>query len=134
MSLHFALEFDSIEHLINRIGNPIVIQKKTTPTDPAHELDARIVKTFRPVNPKKIILFGSVARKEADPFSDIDVIVVYPTPKRFLDRLEELYKNWSIPRAVDILAYTPEEYEVLIKENDFVREAVEKGRLIYEDV
>jgi len=134
MSLHFALEFDSIERLTNRIGNPIVMQKKTIPNDPSYDLDARIIETFQPVNPKKIILFGSFARKEADPFSDIDVIVVYPTPKRFLDRLEELYKNWSIPRAVDILAYTPEEYEVLIRENDFVREAVEKGRLIYEDV
>jgi hypothetical protein len=51
-----------------------------------------------------------------------------------LDRLEELYKNWSISRDVGSLAYTPEEYEVLLKENDFVGEAVEKGRVIFEDV
>jgi len=79
-------------------------------------------------------LFGSFAREEADRFSDIDIIIVYRTPKRFLDRLEELYRHWNIDRAVDILAYTPEEYEVLLKESDFVREAVEKGRVIYEDV
>jgi hypothetical protein len=50
-----------------------------------------------------------------------------------LDRLEELYRHWNIRRAVDILAYTPEEYEELLKENEFVREAVQKGRVIYED-
>jgi predicted nucleotidyltransferase len=79
-------------------------------------------------------LFGSVARKEADPYSDIDIIIVYQTQKRFLDRIEELYQRWNIDRTVDILAYTPEEYEVILKESDFVREAVEKGRVIYEDV
>ena len=79
-------------------------------------------------------MFGSVACKEADPYSDIDIIIVYQTQKRFLDRLEELYRHWNIDRAGDILGYTPEEYEVLLKESDFVREAVEKGRVIYEDV
>lgn len=79
-------------------------------------------------------MFGSVARKEADPYSDIDIIIVYQTQKRFLDRIEELYQRWNIHRTVDILAYTPEEYEVILKESDFVREAVEKGRVIYEDV
>jgi predicted nucleotidyltransferase len=109
-----------------------VVQKKTAPIDLGCDLDARIILALRSVNPKKIILFGSVARKEADHFSDIDIIIVYPTKKRFLDRLEELYQNWNIDRAVDILAYTPEEYEDLLKESDFIREAVEKGRVIYE--
>jgi predicted nucleotidyltransferase len=110
-----------------------VVQENTAPIDSGCDLDARIVQTFRSVHPKKIILFGSVARKEADLYSDIDIIIVYQTQKRFLDRLEELYRHWNIDRAVDILAYTPEEYEVLLKESDFVREAVEKGRVIYED-
>jgi hypothetical protein len=69
MSLHFAMEFDSIEQLLNRTGNPIVIQKKTNPIDPADDLDARIIKAFGPVNPKKIILFGSDARLEYPPSS-----------------------------------------------------------------
>lgn len=109
-------------------------QKKTSPIDSGKDLEADIIQTFISVNPKKIILFGSVARAEADSLSDIDIIVVYPTKKRFMDRLEELYQHWNIRRAVYILAYTPEEYEILLKESDFLREAVEKGRLIYEDV
>lgn len=109
-------------------------RRETSQIDSNKNLDADIIDTFKSVNPQKIILFGSVAREEADRFSDIDLIIVYRTQKRFLDRLEELYRHWNIDRAVDILAYTPEEYEVLLKESDFVREAVEKGRVIYEDV
>jgi predicted nucleotidyltransferase len=111
-----------------------VARRETSQIDSSKNLDADIIDTFKSVNPQKIILFGSVAREEADRFSDIDLIIVYRTQKRFLDRLEELYRHWNIDRAVDILAYTPEEYEVLLKESDFVREAVEKGRVIYEDV
>ena len=102
--------------------------------DPIRDLDKRIIQTFQSVNPEKIILFGSVARGDADPYSDIDLIVVYPTTKRFMDRLEELYAQWNIQKAVDILAYTPEEYETLLKDSDFIKEAVEKGRVIYERV
>jgi predicted nucleotidyltransferase len=111
-----------------------VVQKNTAPIESGCDLEARIVQTFRSVHPKKIILFGSVARNEADPYSDIDIIIVYQTQKRFLDRLEELYRHWNIRRAVDILAYTPDEYEDLLRESDFIRDAVEKGRVIYEDV
>jgi len=49
-----------------------------------------------------------------------------------MDRLEELYLQWDIQQAADILAYTPEEFETLVKERDFIKEAVEKGRIIYE--
>jgi predicted nucleotidyltransferase len=101
--------------------------------DRCREWDEDIIRAFKPLGPKKIILFGSWARGDADPFSDIDVIVVYPTDKRFLDRLEELYRLWNLPRPADILAYTPQEFEQLAVERDFVRSAVEKGRPIYED-
>ncbi len=96
------------------------------------DMAQRIAETFRPLNPTKIILFGSRARGEADCHSDIDLIVVYPTAKRFLDRLEELYRLWDIPCAVDILAYTPEEFEQLSAEREFIKEALREGRVLYE--
>jgi len=61
------------------------------------DLKNQIVSTFKPFNPAKIILFGSVARKEHDDESDIDLIIVYNTEKRFMERLRELYLQWSIP-------------------------------------
>ncbi len=96
------------------------------------ELKQQIVSTFKTFNPEKIILFGSRARKEWDEESDFDLIVVYETAKTFLDRLRELYLSWNIPKGVDILAYTPEEFERMLRENSFVQDAVQGGEVIYE--
>lgn len=95
-------------------------------------LDSEIARIFAPVHPRRVILFGSRARNEADEASDVDLIVVYETPKRFLDRLEELYRLWDLPMAVDILAYTPREFEDMRLHSDLVADAVQHGRTICE--
>jgi len=97
-------------------------------------LEQKIISTFRHFKPLKIILFGSYAKGENDDESDIDIIVVYQTEKKFMDRLEELYLNWSLPKAVDILAYTPDEFDEMQKENFFIQDAVKEGTVIYESV
>ena len=95
-------------------------------------LKQEIISTFRPFNPEKIILFGSLARGTWDETSDIDLIIVYRTDKSFMDRLKELYLSWNIPRAVDILAYTPGEFEKMLEESFFVEDAVREGEVLYE--
>jgi predicted nucleotidyltransferase len=74
----------------------------------------------------------SRARAKADEASDVDLIIVYRTTKRFLDRLEELYSLWDLPIAVDILAYTPEEFEEMKTRSSLVADAIEHGRIILE--
>ena len=95
-------------------------------------LEREIIAAFRKFDPEKIILFGSIVRGDWDEAGDVDVIVVYPTEKRFLSRLRELYMSWNIPKAVDILAYSPLEFEELMKTSFFLQDAVKKGRVIYE--
>jgi uncharacterized protein len=96
------------------------------------ELRGEIVRSFQRFDPQSIILFGSHAKGDADDESDIDLIVVYETDKRFLDRLRELYMAWNLPRGVDILAYTPAEFADLKVSREFVRNAVRTGRVLYE--
>jgi predicted nucleotidyltransferase len=96
------------------------------------DLKDKIIETFLPFNPEKIILFGSMARDDHDQASDIDLIIVYGTDKRFLDRLEELYGSWKIPKAVDILAYTPSEFEAMAAESAFMQKILSEGCIIYE--
>ncbi len=96
------------------------------------DLDREIIRIFAPVRPKRILLFGSRARLDADESSDVDVIVVYETTLRFLDRLAELYLLWDLPIAVDILAYTPDEYERMRVDSAFVSEAEARGRVLLE--
>ena len=95
-------------------------------------LKQHIVSIFKPFDPKRIVIFGSLARGAWDEMSDIDVIVVYRTNKSFLDRLKELYLSWYIPKAVDILAYTPEEFDHMSQQNFFIQEALNTGEVLYE--
>lgn len=95
-------------------------------------LDREIARIFAPVAPRLVLLFGSCARGDADDASDVDVIVVYRTEKRFLDRLDELYSLWDLPVGVDILAYTPEEFEEMRVRSSLVADALEHGRIVVE--
>jgi uncharacterized protein len=68
----------------------------------------RIVKRF---HPEKIILFGSQARGDARPDSDVDLLVVMPVE----GSIDELRLNirealHSIPLPVDIVVTTPEDF------------------------
>ena len=96
------------------------------------DIRTRVIDTYRRFNPQKIILFSSYAQESPDERSDIDLIIVYRTKKRFLDRLKELYEAWSIPKGVDILAYTPREFERMRRTSAFLSDAVETGRILYE--
>ena len=99
------------------------------------ELKKAIVSSYKKMNPVKIILFGSWCRDEEDKYSDVDIIVIYETKKRFLDRLKELYLMWDIPIAFDILAYTPEEFEKMLKEkNPFINKINREGEVVYEGI
>jgi len=97
------------------------------------ELKKLIVSSYKKLNPVKIILFGSWCKDEEDKYSDVDIIIIYETKKRFLDRLEQLYLMWDIPIAFDILAYTPEEFNKMLKEkNPFIEKINREGEVVYE--
>ena len=73
-----------------------------------------------------------MAREENDELSDVDLIVVYTTDKPFMARLKELYTIWDIPKGVDILAYTPAEYEKMMNESYFLQDVMKDADTIYE--
>ena len=81
---------------------------------------------------RKAILFGSLARDEVTPFSDLDLIIVQETDARFLDRLEPFYAGLDLRVDADILVYTPEELIELQTWNPFIQQAMREGRVIYE--
>ena len=81
---------------------------------------------------QKAILFGSLARGEVTPFSDLDLIIVQETDARFLDRLEPFYAGLDLRVDADILVYTPEELAELQTWYPFIRQAMREGKVIYE--
>jgi len=81
---------------------------------------------------RKAILFGSLARDEVTPFSDLDLIIVQETDARFLDRLEPFYSGLDLRVDADILVYTQEELAELQTWNPFIQQALREGKVIYE--
>ncbi len=94
----------------------------------------RVLAGLMGYEPERVILFGSMARGDADEYSDIDLIVVKKTSQRFVQRMLEA--GSFVPRdlSVDILVYTPEEFQAMIDEgNPFIERALEEGKVLYEN-
>ena len=87
-----------------------------------------LVDQYGPI--EKIILFGSYARGDTDEYSDLDLILIKRTSKRFVERLVEVP---LLPVHADVFVYTPEEFEEMREnENPFILSALESAKVIYE--
>jgi predicted nucleotidyltransferase len=102
-------------------------------TSATEERLTELVERLRPLHPVKILLFGSAARGQDDAYSDLDVIVVAERlAPRFLDRIAQAYDLLDPRYAIDILIYTPEEYEAMLEdENPLLQTAEREGRELY---
>ncbi len=98
------------------------------------QIQARLAPVFARYDILIAILFGSVARGEPSRHSDVDLILVQATTKRFFERYDGLLYdlNASLPEAaVEVLIYTLEEFERM-KGRRFIARAIQEGRVIYE--
>ncbi len=77
-----------------------------------------LLQTLQSYQPQRIILFGSVARGEADAESDLDVLVIKETPEPFMKRLEIMAKLCPLGVHADILVYTPDELRRIIEDDN----------------
>ncbi len=91
----------------------------------------RAVRVLQEMGAEMIVLIGSMVKGPANPFGDIDLVVVMRTEKRFLDRLQEVYGRIQPRVAMDILVYTPEEFEELRDSSPFLSHALKGGRVLY---
>ncbi len=85
--------------------------------------------------PDKIILFGSYARGDHRPESDVDLLVVMPTELKPSEQALKILRNIKYHFGLDLIVRTPRELERRIKLGDFfLREAVGKGNVLYESI
>jgi predicted nucleotidyltransferase len=97
-------------------------------------IGAQCAPVFRKYNVRKAILFGSAGRGEMTAHSDIDLILIIDTKKRFLDRYEGiLYElnNAINGTCIEPLIYTAEELDSM-KERPFIAKALKEGIALYE--
>lgn len=81
---------------------------------------------------QRVILHGSLARDDVHPFSDIDLIVIGNFKQRFFERWRKLLRSVHCSFDLEILPYTPEEFEELKFNSGIVRRAIREGKILYE--
>jgi len=87
---------------------------------------------FRRNAVSKAVLFGSAVRDTETRKSDIDLMIVVETDKRFFDRYDAFDEISEILKgtSVDLLIYTPQELES-ISHRPFIRKILAEGKIIY---
>ena len=102
-----------------------------TTADVIQTMTDRIVRDFHPL---RLILFGSHARGEARPDSDIDLLVVLPqVANKRLAAVAIRRALADLPVCKDIVVTTPEE---ITRRGDLIgtvlRPALREGKVLYE--
>jgi transcriptional regulator with XRE-family HTH domain len=82
--------------------------KKVNP----EKLDKIIRRIVQVAGPEKIIMFGSAARGEMGPHSDVDLLVIKKGKYHRGRLIERIYRNMrGVGQALDIIVVTPEDVE-----------------------
>lgn len=104
----------------------------TTIQNEVNIIVSRIAKYYKP---KKIILFGFVARGEEQADSDIDLLIIKKTNKKRPFRVKEIFESLrGLDRgySLDPIVYTPEEISERLALGDyFVKEVFKSGKVVY---
>ena len=94
----------------------------------------QIVQKLLPLDPEKIILFGSYAKGDSSRESDVDVLIIARTNERPAVRVGRALKLvWGSEPHVEPYVLTPEEFERAVSQNRFfiTQEVLRYGKVIY---
>lgn len=105
-------------------------RNKTTNKNIVDHLVDKLKSSYKP---DLIVLFGSRTGSTFDEDSDIDLLIIKDTKKRPLWRRVEVRKKLSTEKPLDIIVYTPEEFENLKDSGSaFINDILNKGEVVYE--
>ena len=104
---------------------PIVIEQQV--------LDRVVTRIVETVHPRRIVLFGSAARGQMGPHSDVDLLVVMPDGVHRRETAQRLYRALAgFGLAKDIEVVTESDVRQFADEPSLViRPALREGRDLY---
>lgn len=83
--------------------------------------------------PEKIILFGSWASGKAGRDSDLDLLLIKETNLPYHERVICARRVFHSTMPVDVFVFTPQEIDRHMPDNPFIYEAINTGKVIYEN-
>lgn len=112
------------------ISVPTIDQRERIPQAAIDQVVQQIVEKF---NPQKIILFGSYARGNPRPESDVDLLVVMETPLREVQQAIQICQQIEYRFGLDLIVHTPKNLAERVEGEDwFLRDVLAEGKLVYE--
>ena len=73
------------------------------------EIQDFVDKVVEQFAPQRVILFGSYARGDATPDSDVDLLVIMPTEKETIEQAVEVRQRIRRSFPLDLIVKTPED-------------------------
>lgn len=96
------------------------------------EIESLVRQIKNNYRPDKIILFGSAVRGKLNKNSDIDMLIIKKTRRRFIERISDVLLCCQYNLPFEPLVYTPSEIEKSLKMGDFfIEEVLKKGEVLY---
>ena len=94
------------------VNAPTIDKRKRIPQKAINQVVNPIVEKFKP---QKIILFGSYARGNPPPESDVDLLVVMDTPLKESQQSLEIRRHLDVMFGMDLIVYTPKRLKERVK-------------------
>jgi predicted nucleotidyltransferase len=109
---------------------PTIDKRRRIPQKAIDQVVEQIVEKFKP---QKIILFGSYARGNPRPKSDVDMLVVMDTPLKDVRQAIEICQQIEYRFGLDLIVHTPKYLAERVKMGDwFLSDVLEEGKVLYD--
>ena len=109
---------------------PTIDKRKRIPQEAIDQVVEQIVEKFKP---QKIILFGSYARGNPLPESDVDMLVIMDTSLKEVQQAIQICQQIEYRFGLDLIVHTPQYLAERLKMGDwFLRDVLKEGNILYE--